>query len=165
MDHSRQCPVCGKENSSGRQHCACGNLLQVERADIRQAEPALEATETAFDLNFCLNAERLAGQRVFLEGPWYQPLEVVGSMLFGREADLPPEVRLSLETKYDNISRRHAEIRHEKGEVWVADLGSSNGTFVNDVRLMPNQPVRLIGGAKLRFAADLVLTLRIDTPP
>ena len=118
--------------------------------------------ETVFDLNFCMDAQGIAGQRIFLEGPWYQPLEITGTMLFGRDAELPAEVRSSLETTYDNVSRRHAEFRYEQGEVWVVDLGSSNGTFVNEVQLVPNKPVRLVNGAKLRFAADLVLTLRID---
>lgn len=38
------------------------------------------------------------------------------------------------------VSRKHAEIYFEGGRYWVKDLGSTNGTFLNDVRLEPQQP-------------------------
>jgi Protein of unknown function (DUF3662)/FHA domain len=34
-----------------------------------------------------------------------------------------------------NVSRRHAEIRHEEGGYWVVDLGSTNGVEVNGSRV------------------------------
>ena len=39
--------------------------------------------------------------------------------------------------KYDNnVSRRHARFtRDESGTVWIEDLGSTNGSFVNNVRI------------------------------
>jgi Protein of unknown function (DUF3662)/FHA domain len=33
-----------------------------------------------------------------------------------------------------NVSRRHAEIRHENGTFWIVDLGSTNGVEVNGKR-------------------------------
>ena len=30
-----------------------------------------------------------------------------------------------------NVSRRHAEVRHENGAWWIVDLGSTNGIEVN----------------------------------
>ena len=34
-----------------------------------------------------------------------------------------------------SISRQHASIRQEDLNFWLVDLGSANGTFVNDVAL------------------------------
>ena len=34
-----------------------------------------------------------------------------------------------------NVSRRHAEVRHENGEYWLADLDSTNGTELNGKRV------------------------------
>jgi hypothetical protein len=34
-----------------------------------------------------------------------------------------------------NVSRRHAEVRHEDGSYWVIDLGSTNGTELNGRRI------------------------------
>lgn len=48
------------------------------------------------------------------------------------------------------VSRRHARIRYESHTLYLDDLGSSNGTFRNEVRL-GDQPVSLAPGDVLRF--------------
>ncbi len=40
------------------------------------------------------------------------------------------------------VSRRHAVLLHENGEYFVEDLGSRNGTFVNDHRVTSRIPLR-----------------------
>ncbi len=74
------------------------------------------------------------------------------TLLVGRKAlqvyDLPKDVILvgredGADIVIDNpsVSRRHAEFRKE-GDGWVVvDLGSSNGTFLNGIRLEGPQPV------------------------
>ncbi|MFJ5885395.1 FHA domain-containing protein [Kitasatospora cineracea] len=47
------------------------------------------------------------------------------------------------------VSRRHAELRFEAGDWVLYDLGSSNGTFVNDRRVVGGTVVR--AGDRLRF--------------
>jgi pSer/pThr/pTyr-binding forkhead associated (FHA) protein len=49
------------------------------------------------------------------------------------------------------VSRNHARLTVESGEVLIEDLGSSNGTKVGDRRLGPNQPVIATHGTPLRF--------------
>ena len=54
-----------------------------------------------------------------------------------------------------NVSRRHAEIRHEDGAYWIADLGSTNGITVNGkrverARLEPDVEI-LLGTTEVRF--------------
>ena len=55
------------------------------------------------------------------------------------------------------VSRRHAELIKDGLNVWVRDLGSSNGTFVNDERIecarLQHGDVVVIGDCKLRFLA------------
>jgi predicted component of type VI protein secretion system len=46
------------------------------------------------------------------------------------------------------VSRRHAVVRLEGGQLEVEDLGSANGTFVNGSRI--EGPVKVGGGAKIR---------------
>lgn len=43
-----------------------------------------------------------------------------------------PLASISLEA--DSVSRSHARIEIDRGETWLTDLGSTNGTFVNDVQ-------------------------------
>jgi len=47
----------------------------------------------------------------------------------------------------DSVSRRHAFVRIEQDEVWVDDLSSRNGTWVNGVLI--TQPKRLAHGDRL----------------
>ncbi len=49
------------------------------------------------------------------------------------------------------VSRRHALLRFNNGLWTVTDLSSTNGTFVNDVKIAPNTPTPLHNQAKLRF--------------
>ncbi len=58
-----------------------------------------------------------------------------------------------------NVSRRHAEVRGAGSEWVVADLGSTNGTKVNGVRISGSQPLRpgdeiRVGATSLRFEVD-----------
>ncbi len=46
-----------------------------------------------------------------------------------------------------SVSRRHCLVWQESGSIWAADLGSSNGTFVNGVNV--SQPVALFHGDRL----------------
>lgn len=49
------------------------------------------------------------------------------------------------------ISRRHIQLELRDGQVFVSDLGSANGTTVNGLRLMPNQPRPLFPGDLVRL--------------
>ncbi len=56
-----------------------------------------------------------------------------------------PDVDLSPFKAFDNgVSRLHAVIRNNSGNVAIMDLGSSNGTYINGTRIVPNieQPLR-----------------------
>jgi phosphoserine phosphatase RsbU/P len=52
------------------------------------------------------------------------------------------------------VSRRHAEFRQRDGSLYVADLGSTNGTYVNEVRIQDEKILRdgdvvSVGGTSL----------------
>jgi pSer/pThr/pTyr-binding forkhead associated (FHA) protein len=50
------------------------------------------------------------------------------------------------------MSRRHARIKHcEDGEYRLEDLNSTNGTWVNGVRLNPSDDFDLVSGTKISF--------------
>lgn len=58
-----------------------------------------------------------------------------------------------------SVSRRHARIFHENGSVWIEDLGSGNGTFINGQALkkgasaeLPSQGTVTFGGVQLTVA-------------
>ena len=69
----------------------------------------------------------------------------------GRHPDLVDEVVADA-----SVSRRHLRIAAEGDQLYVEDLNSSNGTFLNEQRLSPFKPARLDYGAKVALG-DLVL--------
>ncbi|MCI0398652.1 MAG: FHA domain-containing protein [Chloroflexi bacterium] len=70
------------------------------------------------------------------------------------------------------ISREHARLSYVNGHYQIEDLGSSNGTFVNDVRLDTRQPLqdgdRISLGLVLRFRFKIDAKAQLveaDPPP
>ena len=58
-----------------------------------------------------------------------------------------PDVDLSPYNAYSNgVSRIHAVIKIAEGRTIIMDLGSSNGTFLNGIRLNPNMETPLAHG-------------------
>ncbi|HMP42526.1 MAG TPA: FHA domain-containing protein [Roseiflexaceae bacterium] len=55
--------------------------------------------------------------------------------------------------KTGGVSRRHALIRFLNGSWTIMDLGSSNGTFINEMPVAANVPLALQDRARLRFGA------------
>ena len=61
------------------------------------------------------------------------------------------------------VSRVHAKCRMQKGECFLTDLHSKNGTFVNDVLLEGGKEVLLREGDRVRFAeAEYVYTSHFE---
>jgi pSer/pThr/pTyr-binding forkhead associated (FHA) protein len=76
-----------------------------------------------------------------------------GTLLVGRSADC--ELMLAS----DAVSRRHAEVRITAGRVRVRDLGSRNGTFINDKPV--TEGVVLIGD-RLTFGSKTFMLQHVD---
>jgi len=58
--------------------------------------------------------------------------------------------------QFDNVSRRHATVLvDDAGHASIRDENSTNGTFVNDDRVLPGAEVRLVDGDRVRLAADV----------
>jgi two-component system, cell cycle response regulator len=56
----------------------------------------------------------------------------------------------------DNVSRRHAKVSTRIGKCFVSDLGSTNGTYLNDEEVLQEQPLRSgdlvkVGGSIFKY--------------
>ena len=84
----------------------------------------------------------------FSEGPLAgQRVEVDAELVLGRED-------ASLTIDDEEISRRHAIIRPTDGGIEIEDLGSTNGTYVNAVRI--EGPTRLAGGDTVKLGRSVL---------
>lgn len=94
------------------------------------------------------------GAGLALRFPW-GVVSVVGRLAVGRDGDFSP-LATDL-APYDNVSREHAEIWSDEGRLYVTDIGSTNGTFVNDSRVGIDEQHELRRGDRVRFASRLVV--------
>lgn len=85
-------------------------------------------------------------------GPHRLPL--TGTMVMGTAEGVPLRVADA------RVSRLHAELMLDDGGVWVRDLGSTNGTWVKDVRV---DRVRLEQDGKFTVGS-LEVSVRFDAP-
>ena len=111
MEKSRRCEECGELVDPGDQFCgACGMELHLTTSEKdHQAEARLQIIKGVNK-----------GKGIPLEN---------NPVILGRGED----VDLYLEDS--DASREHARIEHEKGQFTLIDLESSNGTFLNGVRI------------------------------
>ncbi len=65
-----------------------------------------------------------------------------------------------------SVSRNHATIQFEKGQFFIADQGSSNGTMVDSTRLTSHTPFPLHDGARITFGKNTEVTFNVtDSGP
>jgi hypothetical protein len=57
------------------------------------------------------------------------------------------------------ISRRHVEISLQGSDFMVSDLGSRNGTYLNDVQLSPHSPTLISGFQTIRLGSQTFIEL------
>ena len=98
--------------------------------------------------------------------PWVVQFRVVGTpdfikvdmrenLLIGRKdtgSKNFPDIDIAPYNALKNgVSRRHAILTAKDNRVTICDLGSSNGTYINQKRLKPDQPYRLRDGDLLHL--------------
>lgn len=83
------------------------------------------------------------------------------SMLLDRDILIGRHQQADLVLQSAQVSRRHAgiEYRSEDQSIWIQDLGSSNGTFVNGQQIQ--QATQLKHGDEIRFQ-DIVFQVQYD---
>ena len=187
MALAKICPTCGFGNLPTSPFCSqCGVSLvaiapsdSVElaavRPDERQGEdtavcPDCKAENEAAadrciycDCELSLCGEELGTCVVELVWPWGKEF-LTQPMRIGRDPPAPEGLIKAVSAHgYDNISRSHADLTLDSDPcvVSVMDLGSSNGTFVDGVRIPANKPIPLKNGAVVRFAANLSVGVKI----
>lgn len=150
------CPNCGLEQEQNDLFCSnCGTkLMSTTPTDSASMGGVptnkLEASGT---LPVPVGKARLnlhiirSGQILPLTGP--------GEYIVGRVSEgqsILPDVDLEPYAAYESgVSRLHARIRIEDHAMWITDLGSANGTRVNNEKLVPHQTYLLSNKDVVRF--------------
>jgi pSer/pThr/pTyr-binding forkhead associated (FHA) protein len=135
--------------SDGDQIRVGKNIMHVQMSSENSTSPLTrsEAQRSGYDPD-------ALPPRIVVKGPEdgvTQPF-VENSITFGRQ--LESQVVLDAE----NISRSHARVFRQREHYFIEDLGSSNGTFLNDQRI---KSARLREGDRIKIGAfRLTVSLR-----
>lgn len=176
------CSNCGHQNRAGVVFCEnCGaSLIGKMPLDTKSLEGSSEEEKAQIGIDASVLIDvKVQGAATFQEGDTLR-LDIEGSpepiklkpkaeTIFGRRdpaTGAMPDVDLTPFAGYRmGVSRRHAAIRvgDDNGlDVW--DLGSSNGTFLNGLRLSAHRPYRLHDSDELRLGQMMVRVYFDATP-
>lgn len=168
------CPICKNKNERSAGVCKyCGASLQeyptsaaattrntndLSGVPVRIGEVPLDtlipAEGIAIYVPGTVSPVFLSSKKEFIIG---RKLEVTGTETILDLSDM---------NGFDmGISRRHATIRQVESGYEVMDLASTNGTWLNDERLVPNKPYPLANKSQLRVGRLRFLVLyRLVSP-
>jgi len=153
------CPVCKNKNERGASICKhCGASLQdyptSSMATTRNTNN-LGSVPSKIDELPLETLTPADGIAIYVEGT-SDPvlLSSEKEFIIGRRSGaeiLEPMLDLSKMDGFNmGISRRHVTIRQVESGYEVIDLSSTNGTWLNDERLVPNKPYPLTNKSRLR---------------
>ncbi len=149
------CPVCGLVNRPGELACSrCGMILSPTGQTKKIGATDEPQRQTAWPTGDVIVADQepivleINGERV--------TVPVAEVVTVGRLSDVPddshPDVDLNAFGAGDKgVSRKHIKIKRKNILVYVADLGSTNGTLLNGCRLIPNAERLLRNGDELQL--------------
>ena len=149
------CPSCQHENLDGTVFCSdCGMQLTGIDPIVTQniSEEMADLEEEIKTAVFPKDVDAWASIHLVDSGQ-ILPLTDRKEFTLGRVSEaqpIMPDIDLTPYQAYaSGVSRLHAVIKREREQVFVMDLGSSNGTFVNGKRLKPNTKQLLSHGNML----------------
>lgn len=153
------CPICQHENPPGAKQCEkCkAPLPTITTVPVPEIAPqtVIDSTKTR-DISVYKGELRGGALALHVAGQ-PQPIIIKGAqdeIVLGRRVldEPPPTVDLSeYHAHLLGVSRRHAAIHKQDVQFTLEDLGSSNGTWLNENRLTPNQPQKLQHGDQIRL--------------
>lgn len=134
-----KCSQCQMENIEGALFCEeCGAKLETN-SELQDA------------------MKEITAERLVLASADGSTLEIPAKddVVIGREdpiSEVFPDLDLTgFGGMEKGVSRKHAVIHHSGPDYTVEDMGSTNGTYVNRRKVLPNAPQAIKPGDEIRF--------------
>jgi len=155
------CPICKNKIERRAVVCIyCGTSLEKPQLDSQETtinpspleKFSAKITDSPIDCSL-IPDDGIAIYAAGVSKPAY--LRFDKDLIFGRKGKESAEDALLDLSEWGGyqagISRRHAMIRKREDGYEIIDLASTNGSWLNNERLAPNEPVPLASGSQLRF--------------
>ena len=148
------CPNCKNQEMDGALFCSdCGaQLLAVDTLQTHaiHKEPTYPLRSSVVDTSPKLSVGNAWATLYLVESGRVIPCAERTEYTLGRASEgqpIMPDVDLAAEKAYEHgVSRIHAVIKKQPTRIVLMDLGSSNGTYLNGVRVMANIENPLVNG-------------------
>lgn len=157
----RFCPICKNKNERNALVCIhCGAALEANYPGPTVTDMSPDAPtddKSVIDAGVTIEDELIPpdGIAVYIAGIEKRvSVRIEDELIFGRNAKESREPMLDfteLGGFQMGISRRHAKIRRAGTGYEILDLGSTNGTRLNNERLVANKPYPLANGAQVQL--------------
>ena len=164
------CPVCKYSNEQNAVVCKhCGASLSSSKyASQTPKDPDVTVFYAEKQEEFHVEEPIIPGDgiTVYYAGK-NEPIAIrtEDEFIIGRQTGDASESILDL-SEFDGfqmgMSRRHAKIRRTQTGYEVIDLGTTNGTWMDDKRLVPNKPYPLANGSMLRLGRIRLLVFYLS---
>ena len=156
------CSHCGRQSQANALTCEfCGFPLTTQESDISGRDTVYTAPPEANHQNGAQGTTGGALAKVIvrpLQGASEPPREYA---LTGQNISIGRSPSCEIVLEHDQLtSRRHALLRYDGARYTVVDLGSSNGTFVNDAEIrdataLNNGDRVIVGEHELLFTTNV----------
>ena len=147
------CPSCGAENDINTALCdMCMADISAVSPLNTDSQETVSAPENLSDSSATVIERRKLLHFTTSDGSW--GFTVASGAVIGREA----EGREYL-ASYMTISRRHAKVNFN-GSWFIEDLNSSNGTYINEKRIAPNEPHKVKSGDIVALSHSCIFTVK-----
>lgn len=156
----KTCPYCATENREGVLFCEeCGHPFAGDQESVLATTQLMREEQAGFQgrvawgtAHFNQDSRLLVRIRDYADAVILQPRK---ELILGRSdevTDHSPHLDLAAYGAAEKgVSRRHAAIRQGEDTLTLIDLNSTNGTYLNGQRLLPNQPRVLRDGDEIRL--------------
>ncbi|MEA5573171.1 FHA domain-containing protein [Calothrix sp. UHCC 0171] len=134
---------------------------EPEPVAVPESEPVVVATSSPARTQL----QQITGRLVHVQSE--QNIELPQNLPvihIGKPNDrIPPDVDVSGFSNSEIVSRIHADIRVEGDAYYIEDVGSSNGTYINNLPLLPGNRHRLRPGDRIGLGKGDLVTFLFQT--
>lgn len=155
------CPVCGADNKAGTQFCQdCG--ADLGKLQLQEIKPVQSGEELQIpDIVGEWNGETAVLQQVMPSGTSTPHAYLYHKKSSSKKWITKDVFVLGKDSKSCDfiidsrvVSRKHAQIICRDGKFYIKDLNSTNYTYVDGSRILPNREIEIFNHTKLRLADE-----------